>query len=112
MTDRLLVKVLYEDEVALPFENCSQHCTVSSKFSRGFYFRETSRMRSFAKIKPSRNGEITNLNVRNMSFNSFRENKIHAKITEYTVYIQRAETHAHFFKFLSTDSFYSHARVH
>ena len=25
----------------------------------GFYFRETSRMRSFARIRPSRNGEIT-----------------------------------------------------
>ena len=29
------------------------------KFSRGFYFRETSHMRSFAIIKPSRNDEIT-----------------------------------------------------
>ena len=28
-------------------------------FSRGFYFRESSRMRSFVKIKPSRNGQIT-----------------------------------------------------
>ena len=27
------------------------------KFSWGFYFRETLRMRSFGKIKPSRNGE-------------------------------------------------------
>ena len=48
----------------------------------------------------------------NRSFNSFRENKIHAKITEFTVYIQRAERHAHFFKFLSSDRFYSHARVY
>ena len=29
------------------------------KFSRGFYFRETSHMRSFVKIKSSQNGEIT-----------------------------------------------------
>ena len=29
------------------------------KFSRGFYFRETSHMRSFVKIKSSRNAEIT-----------------------------------------------------
>ena len=29
------------------------------KHSREFYFRETSHMRSFVKIKPSRNGEIT-----------------------------------------------------
>ena len=29
------------------------------KFSRGFYFRETSHMRSFMKIKSSRNGKIT-----------------------------------------------------
>ena len=29
------------------------------KFSRGLYFRETSHMRSFVKIKPSRNGKIT-----------------------------------------------------
>ena len=29
------------------------------KFSIGFYFRETSRMRSMVKLKPSRNGEIT-----------------------------------------------------
>ena len=28
-------------------------------YSRGFYFCETSRMRSFVKIKPSRNAEIT-----------------------------------------------------
>ena len=29
------------------------------KFSREFYFRKTSHMRSFVKIKPSRNGKIT-----------------------------------------------------
>ena len=29
------------------------------KFSRGFYFRETSHMQSFVKIKSSRNVEIT-----------------------------------------------------
>ena len=32
---------------------------VNSEFSRGFYFRETSYVRSFVKIKFSRNGEIT-----------------------------------------------------
>ena len=31
--------------------------TVNSKILRGFYFCETSHMRSFAKIKPSRNSE-------------------------------------------------------
>ena len=33
--------------------------TVNSEISRGFYFRETSHMRSFVKMKTSRNGEIT-----------------------------------------------------
>ena len=33
--------------------------TVNSEFSREFYFRETSHMRSFVKIESSRNGEIT-----------------------------------------------------
>ena len=54
-------------------------------------------MRSFVKIKTSRNGEITRLltlfyhaivamfNVANMSFNAFRENKILAKISGFTV---------------------------
>ena len=32
--------------------------TVYLKFSQGFYFYETSQMRSFVKIKSSRNGEI------------------------------------------------------
>ena len=35
------------------------HGTVDSEISRGFYFRETSHMRNFVKIKSSRNGEIT-----------------------------------------------------
>ena len=34
-------------------------CTVNRKFSPNFNFRETSHMRSFVKIKPSRNGKIT-----------------------------------------------------
>ena len=34
-------------------------CTVYRKISRGFYFRETSHMRSFAKVNPSQNAEIT-----------------------------------------------------
>ena len=29
------------------------------KFSQGFYFRETSQLRSFVKTKPSRNGKFT-----------------------------------------------------
>ena len=56
-------------------------------------------MRSFVKIEPSKNGEITKsftdvgkscpshkfFNVTNMSFDAFRENKIHAKIFEFIV---------------------------
>ena len=33
------------------------HVTVKLEFSQGFYFRENSRMRNFAKLKPSQNGE-------------------------------------------------------
>ena len=69
------------------------------KFSRGFNFRETSHMRSFVKIKSSRNCEITLLignitkshpchgfyNVANMPFNAIPETGNHAKITEFTV---------------------------
>ena len=38
-----------------------QHCEIFCKFVflRGLYFRETSHMRNFVKIKPSRNGKIT-----------------------------------------------------
>ena len=58
---------------------------------------DTAQMRSFAKITPSRNDEITDLlmvvnralvadfNVTNMSFNAIRENKILAKIPEFRV---------------------------
>ena len=56
-------------------------------------------MRSFVKINSSRNGEITrchllmkvnhvivaNFYVANMYFNAFRENKMLAKISEFTV---------------------------
>ena len=63
-------------------------------------------------MKISKVTDYAALNVGNMSFNSFRENKIHAKITKFTVYIQRAERHSHIFKFLSSDSFDSHARVY
>ena len=56
-------------------------------------------MRSFVKIKPSRNGQITLsfieigksclsreiFNITNMSFNAIPENKIIAKISESTV---------------------------
>ena len=67
------------------------------KFSRGLYFRETLHIRSFVKIKFTRNGETTLsftdkvyhaiapiFNVANMSFNAIRENKILAKISEFT----------------------------
>ena len=77
--------------------------TADSEIFARVYFRETSRMRSFAKIEPSRTGEITLLftdvgtffcksrqsrgilNVANMSLNAIRENKIIAKISEFTV---------------------------
>ena len=55
-------------------------------------------MRSFVKIKPSRMGDITlsitdigkssplrDFYVANVSFNAFRENKILAKISEFTI---------------------------
>ena len=35
------------------------HILLIRKFSRGLYFRKTSHMRSFVKIKSSRNAEIT-----------------------------------------------------
>ena len=35
------------------------HYTVNSEFSRCFHFRETLHLRSFVKLKPSKNGEIT-----------------------------------------------------
>ena len=76
--------------------------TVNSEISQGFYFRETSRMRSFVKIKPSRNGEITLpfpdvgkfcpsrariFSVANMSFNAiheiFRINSIQERLFMY-----------------------------
>ena len=77
-------------------------CTLKIwKFSHGFYFRETSRMRSIVKLKPSRNGEITMsftvdvgkscpksrfFSVANMSFNAIRENKNLAKISEFAFF--------------------------
>ena len=45
---------LQEDDGSPHFEDC-KYC----KFSLGLLIRETSHMRSFVKIKPSRNGEIT-----------------------------------------------------
>ena len=54
-------------------------------------------MRSFVKIKSSRNGEITdiekiihlsrNFNIANMYFNAIRENRLIAKISEFTVVV-------------------------
>ena len=68
-------------------------------------------MRSFVKITPSQNGEITlsllmevnhaldaNFIVTNMSFNAICENKILPKISEFTVTIgsfSTAATHLH-----------------
>ena len=62
-------------------------------------------MRSFVKIKPSRIGDITlsvtdigksypvrDFYVANMSFNAIRENKIHAKISEFTVPQKRTQS--------------------
>ena len=71
------------------------------KFSRGLYFRETSHMRKFAKIKPSQNDKITLsfidigksclsrefFHITNMYFNAIRENNILAKIYEFTVHV-------------------------
>ena len=65
---------------------------------RVFIFRETSHMRSFVKIKSLRNGKITvitdvgqscpsraNFNIPNMCLKAIRNNKILAKISEFTV---------------------------
>ena len=73
------------------FFQCSQakYCQIR-KFSRGFYFRETSHMPSFVKIELSRYGKITlplpiyrvvNFNAANMSFNAICEKKISLKFT-------------------------------
>ena len=59
MTDHLLVKVLYEDEVAIPFENCPQHCTVNSEIFARVLFSRNFADAEFRVNKPSRNGEIT-----------------------------------------------------
>ena len=78
---------------------CKQYTVLKIRnCSRGFYVRETLHMRSFVKIKSSRNGELTLLFTdicksclrrdflrRNMYFNAIRENKILAKISEFTV---------------------------
>ena len=73
--------------------------TVNSEIFARLYFRETSYMRSFVKIIPSRNGENSLpllmwakhaktrfLNVANKSYNVIRENKMFAKISEFTVF--------------------------
>ena len=69
--------------------------TVNSEVFARVYFRETLRLRSFVKIKPSRNGQIT-LSFTDegkpgpsrecMSFNAILENKILAKISEFIVW--------------------------
>ena len=75
----------------------------------GFIFRETSHVRSFAKIKPSRIGEITLLFtdigksrtchkfsiIENMCFNAIRKNKILPKISEFTSLALAATSHLH-----------------
>ena len=74
--------------------------TVKSKiFARVLFTRNFAYMRSFVKIKPSGNGEITlsftyegifchscEFYVANMSFNAIYENNILAKICEFTVF--------------------------
>ena len=68
------------------------------KFSRVFYYREISHMRSFVNINLSRYGEITLLFADisksfpfyeflalHMSFNALCENKILVKFSEFTV---------------------------
>ena len=69
------------------------------KFSRGFLFPRN--LSSFAKIKNPpemamslsrllmylNHALVANFNVANMSFNAIRENKIIAKISEFTVVI-------------------------
>ena len=70
------------------------------KLSRAFYFRET-----FVKIKPSKNGEITmsftdvskkgpcsEFNVKNTSFNAIHDNKILAKISKFSVFMDSEES--------------------
>ena len=52
-------RLLLKNAKRLPEHNLIHLITVNSEISRGFYFRETSHMRSFVKIKSSRNGEIT-----------------------------------------------------
>ena len=76
------------------------HCLLYiRKFLPGFYFRETSQMRSFVKIKPSQNGGINlsftdvGKSCQNREFLTwqicfltlFAKNKILAKISEFTV---------------------------
>ena len=64
--------------------------TVNSEIFLSIIFSRTSHIRSFMKIEPSRNGEITialtdvlviNFDVTNMNFRAFPENNILAKIS-------------------------------
>ena len=77
--------------------NVSCWRTVNWEIFARIYFRETSRMRSFAKIKTREmkktlcplliqlnHAKVANLYLANMSFNAFRENKILEKISEFT----------------------------
>ena len=59
--------------------------TVNSEIFAGVLIRESSHMRSLVKIKPSRNG-LRTLSFTSKSYlNAIRENKIHVKISEFTV---------------------------
>ena len=79
--------------------HCHGSITVNSEIFARVYFRETSHMRSFAKIKPSRKSENSlSLSDEGKSyrsreflrgkyaFNTTRENKILAKISELKYY--------------------------
>ena len=72
--------------------------TLNSEIFARVYIRETSHMRSFVKIKSSRNGEITlsftdegklcqsrECLRRKYVFKTIHENKILAKISEFTI---------------------------
>ena len=69
--------------------------TLNSKIFERFYFRETSRLRSFAKIKPSRNERkscssrdlfyVANIFITLFAKINSRENKILANMFDFTV---------------------------
>ena len=84
--------------------------TVNSEIIARVYFRETSRMRSFAKIKPSRNREFTVIYHgpvaiflrRKYVFNAIRENKILAIFFESTRIFKVRNHRKSFYAILTT----------